>query len=78
MKEYGITVDHANEKLRALIDEAWMDIVQGCLDQTHPMELLEKAVNVARGMDNMYKRDDAYTHPDSLKDTVNSMYVNPL
>ena len=76
MKEYGITVEEANEKLRELIDEAWMEIVQGCLDKTQPMELLEKAVNVARVMDNMYKCDDAYTHPYSVKDTITSMYVN--
>jgi len=78
MKEYGITVEEANEKLRELIDEAWMEIVQGCLDKTQPMELLEKAVNVARVMDNMYKRDYAYTHPYSLKDTITSMYVNSV
>ncbi|CAL5066362.1 unnamed protein product [Urochloa decumbens] len=78
MKEYGITVDEANGKLRAVIDEAWMDIVKGCLDQIHPMELLEKAVNVARVMDNMYKRDDAYTHPHSLKETIISVYVNSV
>jgi len=78
MKEYGMTVHQAYEKLRALIDEAWMDIVQGCLDQAYPWEHLEKVVNIARGMDNMYKRDDAYTHPYSLKDTITSMYVNSV
>ncbi|CAN6203433.1 unnamed protein product [Urochloa humidicola] len=78
MKEYGITVDQANGKLRELIDEAWMDIVQGCLVRTHPMELLEKAVNVARAMDNIYKRDDAYTHPHSLKETITLVYVNSV
>jgi (-)-germacrene D synthase len=78
MKEYGMTVHQAYEKLRALIDEAWMEIVQGCLCKTQPMELLEKVVNVARVMDNMYKRDDAYTNPYSLKDTITSMYVNSV
>ncbi|KAJ1288649.1 hypothetical protein BS78_02G104000 [Paspalum vaginatum] len=79
MKENGIMrVDQANEKLRALIDEAWMDIIQGYLQRAHPTELLEKAVNVARIMDNIYKRDDAYTNPHSLKDTVTSIYVNPV
>jgi hypothetical protein len=55
MKEYGFTVEQAKEKLGALIDEAWMDIVEECLDGGHPMALLEKAVNLARGMDHMYK-----------------------
>ena len=73
-----MTVHQAYEKLRALIDEAWMDIVQGCLGQPYPMEILEKVVNIARTMDKMYKRDDAYTDPYSLKDTITSMYVNPV
>lgn len=44
MKEHGVT-----GKLRGLIDEAWMDIVEGCLDGKHPvpMALLEKVVNLA-------------------------------
>ncbi|RLM62196.1 (E)-beta-farnesene synthase-like [Panicum miliaceum] len=71
MKQYGVTAEQANEKLRAVIEEAWMDIVQECLDQKQrPMELLEKAVDVARTMDFFYKRDDAYTLPLILKDTL--------
>ncbi|TVU47050.1 hypothetical protein EJB05_06628, partial [Eragrostis curvula] len=75
MKEHGITAEQANEKLRVLIDEAWMDIVQGSLDRRHPMALLEKAVNVARAMDHVYKRDDAYTTSFSLKDIITSIVV---
>jgi hypothetical protein len=55
---------------------AWMDIVEECLDHKQPMEILEKAVNLGRTMDFMYKREDAYTLSFSLKDTITSMYVN--
>lgn len=76
MKEYGFTVAQANKKLGETVEEAWMDIVQECLDQKHPMAVLEKAVNLARTMDFIYKREDAYTLSYSLKDIMTSLYVN--
>lgn len=57
MRQYGVTVEEANKKLRAIIEEAWMDIIEECLDQKRPMMLLETAVNLARTMDFMYKRE---------------------
>jgi hypothetical protein len=78
MKEYGVIVEEANEKLRIIIEEAWMDIVEDCLEQKCPMLLLETAVNVARIMDFMYKREDAFTLSFSLKDVIVSMYVNSV
>jgi hypothetical protein len=76
MKEHGITIKEANVKLKAIIEEAWMDIVKECLKQKHPFTLLEKAADLARTMDFMYKREDAYTLSYSLKDTLDSLFVN--
>ena len=78
MKQYGVTAEEANEKLRVVIEEAWMDIVEEYLNQKRPMEFLEKSIDVARSMDFFYKRDDAYTQPLSLKDTLTLMFVNPV
>ncbi|XP_020192141.1 (E)-beta-caryophyllene synthase-like [Aegilops tauschii subsp. strangulata] len=75
-KEHGIMVVEANEKLKVIIEEAWMDIVHECLHREYPMTLLEKATDLARTMDFMYKREDAYTLSFSLKDTLTSLYVN--
>ncbi|CAO2035554.1 unnamed protein product [Urochloa humidicola] len=75
MKEYGFTVAQANKKLGEIVEEAWMDMVQECLDQKHSMAVLEKVVNLARTMDFMYKREDAYTLSHSLKDIMTSLYV---
>ncbi|CAL5016231.1 unnamed protein product [Urochloa decumbens] len=75
MKEYGFTVAQANRKLGEIVEEAWMDMVQECLDQKYPIAVLEKAVNLARTMDFMYKREDAYTLSHSLKDVMTSLYV---
>ncbi|KAF8728668.1 hypothetical protein HU200_017939 [Digitaria exilis] len=78
MKEHGFTAEQAREELGALIDRSWMDIVEECLDARRPMELLEKVVNLARGMDHMYKRDDAYTFPIGLKDVITSVLVDSV
>uniref|UniRef100_A0A453ADJ3 Uncharacterized protein n=1 Tax=Aegilops tauschii subsp. strangulata TaxID=200361 RepID=A0A453ADJ3_AEGTS len=75
-KEHGITVAKANEKLKVIIEEAWMDIVCECLHKKQPMVFLEKATDLARTMDFMYKREDAFTLPSSLKETLTSLYVN--
>jgi hypothetical protein len=77
MKVHGVTVEQAEGKLRGLIDEAWMDVVEGCPDGKHPTTLLEKMVNLAQGMD-MYKRGDAYTLPIGLKHATTSMLVDPI
>ncbi|CAL4994533.1 unnamed protein product [Urochloa decumbens] len=75
MKQHGVTVEEAIEKLRVTIEEAWMDIVQGCLEQEHPMALLEKVVTFAQSLDFMYKREDAYTLSSNLKDVLTSLFL---
>ena len=42
MKQYGVTAEQANEKLRVVIEEAWMDIVEEYLNQKRPMEHYRK------------------------------------
>ncbi|CAL5008603.1 unnamed protein product [Urochloa decumbens] len=78
MKQYGVTVEEANEKLRVIIEEAWMDIIEEFLERKRPMILLEIAVDLARTMDFMYKREDAFTLSFGLKEVIASMYVNPV
>ncbi|KAK3121227.1 hypothetical protein QOZ80_8BG0648660 [Eleusine coracana subsp. coracana] len=75
MKQYGVTAEEATEKLRVHVEKAWMEIVQGCLDQEYSIVLLEKVVNCARTIDFIYKREDAYTSSSKLKDTITSLYV---
>ncbi|TKW09064.1 hypothetical protein SEVIR_6G067100v4 [Setaria viridis] len=78
MNQYGVTMEEANEKLRVIIEEAWMDIIEECLERKRPMTLLEIPVDLARTMDFMYKREDAFTLSFSLKDVIASMYVNSV
>ncbi|CAO2186886.1 unnamed protein product [Urochloa humidicola] len=78
MKQYGVTVEEANEKLRVIIEEAWMDMIEEFLQRKRPMTLLEIVVDLARTMDFVYKREDAFTLSFALKDVIASMYVNPV
>ncbi|RLM61102.1 beta-sesquiphellandrene synthase-like [Panicum miliaceum] len=75
MKQYGVTVEEAIEKLKVILEKAWMDMVQECLDQKYPMALLEKVVSFAQSIDFFYKSEDLYTLPCNLKDTLTSMYA---
>ncbi|CAL4996527.1 unnamed protein product [Urochloa decumbens] len=75
-KEHGIAIEQATEKLRELIEEAWMDITEECLRQPQPMALLSRAVNLARTMEFLYKDVDGYTESYSIKGTLDSLYVN--
>lgn len=75
MKQYAVTVEEAIEKLREIVEEAWMDIVEGCLDQEYPMALLGKVVTFAQSLDFMYKHEDAYTLNSNLKDLLTSLLV---
>ncbi|KAG0522782.1 hypothetical protein BDA96_07G067300 [Sorghum bicolor] len=75
-KEYGTTVAQAIEKLRELIEEAWMDITEECLRQQQPKVLLERVANLARTMDFLYKDVDGYTDSRSIKGILDSLYVD--
>ncbi|PUZ50068.1 hypothetical protein GQ55_6G030000 [Panicum hallii var. hallii] len=75
MKQYGVTVEEAIEKLKVILEKAWMDMVQECLDQKYPMALLEKVVSFAQSIDFFYKSEDLYTLPCNLKDTLTSIYA---
>jgi len=78
VKEHGFTTEEAIEKLRELIEEAWMDISEDCLVQPRPTALLERMINLARTMDFLYKDVDGYTESYYIKDTLKSIYVKPI
>ncbi|CAO2176077.1 unnamed protein product [Urochloa humidicola] len=75
MTQYGVTVEEAIEKLRVIVEEAWMDVVEDFLDQKYPMELLKKGISTGQSIDFIYKREDSFTLPYNLKDTLTSLYV---
>ncbi|THU43306.1 hypothetical protein C4D60_Mb00t07550 [Musa balbisiana] len=63
MKEYGTNVQVACKKLQDLVEDAWKDINEECLNPTvFPIALLERAVNFSRMMENIHKQVDGYTN----------------
>lgn len=78
MKQYGVTVEGAIEKLRVIMEKSWMDIVEECLYQDHyPLALLERVVALAQSTYFIYMGgEDKYTIPSKLKDSLDSLYIN--
>nr|CAB3500634.1 unnamed protein product [Digitaria exilis] len=82
MKEHGVTVEVARERIQDMIEETWKDFNQEWLDinsrRLVPKELLERIFNLTRTMVFMYNQDDAYTNSHVIKDTINSLFVEPI
>lgn len=75
------TKEDAYKKLKELIEESWMDIIEELLKPAAmrpAAPLLEAVVNSTRMLDFLYKDQDAYTDPRALKVVVDSIYVNPI
>ncbi|URE14888.1 hypothetical protein MUK42_12714 [Musa troglodytarum] len=63
MKEYGTDVHVARTKLQGLVDDAWKEINEECLNPTmFPIALLERALNFLQMIKNIYKQVDGYTN----------------
>ena len=79
MNENGCTVEEANEKLKEVVEQAWMDICESYMHlNIHPFVVLSRVVNLARVMDFLYKHDDGYTLGYSVKGTLDLVYVHPM
>ncbi|KAJ1267219.1 hypothetical protein BS78_07G039800 [Paspalum vaginatum] len=75
IKQYGVTVEEAIEKLKVITDKAWMDMVEECLDQKYPIALLQKVVSFGQSISFIYKSEDSYTLPSNLKATLTLLYA---
>lgn len=75
-----IAKEDAYRKLRELIEESWMDISkERCRRLMPAAPLLETVVDATRMLDFLYKdHADSYTLAHSLKEIVDSIYVDPI
>ena len=79
MKEHGTTMDEACQQIKELVEDSWKDMVEYSLATTsQPMVVPQTILHFARTADNMYKRNDAYTHPDTIKDTIRQLFAEPM
>ncbi|CAL0333804.1 unnamed protein product [Lupinus luteus] len=79
MKQYGVTKEDAIDEFERQVISAWKDINEECLNPTEvPKPLLERALNMSRVMDVLYKDGDGYTHSKgSTKENIVALFLNP-
>nr|ABF67910.1 sesquiterpene cyclase [Zea mays] len=80
MREHEVPLEVARVKIQEMIDETWKDFNEEWLNMNkhQPAELLERIFNLTRTMVYMYQHDDAYTNCHVIKDTINSLFVEPV
>ncbi|TXG67921.1 hypothetical protein EZV62_009196 [Acer yangbiense] len=79
MKEYGLSMEDITQKFNLIIENAWKDINQKCLKATPiSMYILPLVVNFARLVEVTYKDGDGYTHPQHLKDTISTLFIDQI
>ena len=80
MKQYGVTKQEAYDELNKMIVNAWKDINQECLKPTQvPIPVINRALNLARVEDLVYKDRDEYTYVGKLmKDLIPLMLIDPV
>ncbi|XP_031376491.1 (-)-germacrene D synthase-like [Punica granatum] len=80
MKHHGATEQETERKLRKMMDDAWKDINDECLQPTPvPMPLLTRIVNLTCVIEVLYKGEDQYTNSQTdTKDYVTALLVHPI
>ncbi|XP_073143851.1 (-)-5-epieremophilene synthase STPS3-like isoform X2 [Henckelia pumila] len=81
MKDYGVTVEEAMDKIVEMATDAWKDINEN-FKKPFPCEkeVLSVILNITRVIDVIYKNnEDGYTHPEKvIKPLILAMYVQPF
>ncbi|XP_065048735.1 alpha-humulene synthase-like isoform X1 [Musa acuminata AAA Group] len=80
MKEYGTDVHVACKKLQGLVDDAWKEINEECLNTTaFSIALLERIINYSRMAEITYKYIDGYTNSSTkTKEYISLLLVHPV
>ncbi|XP_074575365.1 beta-eudesmol synthase-like [Curcuma longa] len=77
MKEYNTNEKVACKKLQEIVEKAWKDLNKESLNPTKvPRLMIERIVNFARSMEEIYKYNDMYTNSDTkMKDNISLVLV---
>ncbi|CAL9128165.1 unnamed protein product [Musa acuminata var. zebrina] len=80
VKEYGTDVHVACKKLQGLVDDAWKEINEECLNTTaFSIALLERIINYSRMAEITYKYIDGYTNSSTkTKEYISLLLVHPV
>ncbi|RLN05636.1 beta-sesquiphellandrene synthase-like [Panicum miliaceum] len=76
--QHKTTMNDAYERIKDLIEDAWKDMMKIFLTPTEQPKLIAKTVvDFARTADYIYKKTDAFTFSDTIKDMITMLYVEP-
>ncbi|XP_065015530.1 alpha-humulene synthase-like [Musa acuminata AAA Group] len=80
MKEFGTNEHVACENLQVLVEDAWKDVNEECLNPTAvSMPLLERIVNFLCLFNDIYKDIDGYTNSSTYtRDNISLLLVHPI
>ncbi|CAL9772092.1 unnamed protein product [Musa acuminata subsp. burmannicoides] len=80
MKEYGTSIDDACKKLQEMVEDAWKDINQECLNPTTFLApLLPTSLYFTRILENVYKYIDAYTESNTtMRECISLLLLQPV
>ncbi|TKY66670.1 (-)-germacrene D synthase [Spatholobus suberectus] len=80
MKQHNTSRQDAIKELLKMVESAWKDINEACLNPTEvPMNFLLRVVNLARMMDVLYKDEDIYTNAGGImKDYIKALLINKM
>lgn len=81
MNQQGVSKKEAANEFMKRVKNAWKDINKEYLTchNAIPMQLLERVVNLARVINQLYQDEDAYTHSTTkFKDIITSVLIDPV
>ncbi|KAK7257300.1 hypothetical protein RIF29_31172 [Crotalaria pallida] len=80
MKQQNISRQDAIDELRKVVESAWKDMNEACLNPTQvPMHFLMRTFNLARMMDVLYKDQDNYTNSGGImKDYIEALLAETV
>lgn len=80
MKEYATDEKVACKNLMDMVEDAWKDLNEECINPTQVARpLIERIVNFSRTIGELYKYDDTYTNSKTImKDNVCMVLVESV
>lgn len=80
MNEHNVTSEVAIAKINSLIEDEWKTINQARFERRELLPAVHRAVNLCVCVMFFYdnKKKDAYTFSSNLRETIESLFVNPI
>ncbi|XP_039043990.1 probable terpene synthase 6 [Hibiscus syriacus] len=81
VKQYGGTRQEAVEAFKEMIEAAWKDMNEACLDPIMPVSnpTVMRVINCARLLENVYEDNNGFSMPElSLKHHIANLLLHPL